>query len=77
MWPVGLVGGLLYDGPMCTDNKVTGFRTVWAPDRPFPMDIAGKHNEGKRKREKKRGRGGGYMKNGTIKTNITIFKDIH
>ncbi|XP_011499151.1 PREDICTED: galactosylgalactosylxylosylprotein 3-beta-glucuronosyltransferase I [Ceratosolen solmsi marchali] len=43
VWPVGLVGGLMVERPICEKmtNKVTGFNAVWKPDRPFPIDMAG------------------------------------
>ncbi|XP_012254442.2 galactosylgalactosylxylosylprotein 3-beta-glucuronosyltransferase I [Athalia rosae] len=43
VWPVGLVGGLMVERPLCdkATNKVIGFNSVWKPDRPFPMDMAG------------------------------------
>ncbi|XP_008559492.1 galactosylgalactosylxylosylprotein 3-beta-glucuronosyltransferase I [Microplitis demolitor] len=43
VWPVGLVGGLMVERPICdnTTNKVTGFNSLWKPDRPFPIDMAG------------------------------------
>lgn len=43
VWPVGLVGGLMVEKPLCDNatNKVIGFNAVWKPDRPFPLDMAG------------------------------------
>lgn len=43
VWPVGLVGGLMVEKPICdnTTNKVIGFNAAWKPDRPFPLDMAG------------------------------------
>ncbi|XP_014219195.1 galactosylgalactosylxylosylprotein 3-beta-glucuronosyltransferase I [Copidosoma floridanum] len=43
IWPVGLVGGLMVEGPICdkVTKKVTGFKTAWATNRPFPIDMAG------------------------------------
>ncbi|OXU26857.1 hypothetical protein TSAR_016615 [Trichomalopsis sarcophagae] len=43
VWPVGLVGGLMVERPICdkATGKVTGFNAVWKPDRPFPIDMAG------------------------------------
>jgi len=38
MWPVGLVGGL--KGPICSDGKLVRFHSGWAPERPFPVDMA-------------------------------------
>uniref|UniRef100_A0A8C4R344 Galactosylgalactosylxylosylprotein 3-beta-glucuronosyltransferase n=1 Tax=Eptatretus burgeri TaxID=7764 RepID=A0A8C4R344_EPTBU len=40
VWPVGLVGGLLYEGPLVRHGQVTAFRTAWKPQRPFPLDMA-------------------------------------
>ncbi|XP_073514573.1 galactosylgalactosylxylosylprotein 3-beta-glucuronosyltransferase 3 [Phyllobates terribilis] len=41
VWPVGLVGGLRYEGPLVTGGKVIGFHTAWKTHRPFPIDMAG------------------------------------
>ena len=41
VWPVALAGGLRFSGPICEDGKVTGFHVKWAPDRSFPIDMAG------------------------------------
>ncbi|CAD6222430.1 GSCOCG00000967001-RA-CDS [Cotesia congregata] len=43
VWPVGLVGGLMVERPICdnTTNKVIGFNSVWKPERSFPLDMAG------------------------------------
>ncbi|XP_011306900.1 galactosylgalactosylxylosylprotein 3-beta-glucuronosyltransferase I [Fopius arisanus] len=43
VWPVGLVGGLMVERPICDAStmKVTGFNAVWQPERKFPMDMAG------------------------------------
>jgi len=41
IWPVGLVGGIRYEGPICSNGKVIGFRTGVAPNRSFPTDMAG------------------------------------
>ncbi|XP_015587612.1 galactosylgalactosylxylosylprotein 3-beta-glucuronosyltransferase I [Cephus cinctus] len=43
VWPVGLVGGLMVEKPICDNvtRKVVGFNSVWKPDRPFPLDMAG------------------------------------
>ncbi|XP_012278811.1 galactosylgalactosylxylosylprotein 3-beta-glucuronosyltransferase I [Orussus abietinus] len=43
VWPVGLVGGLAVERPICDNatGKVVGFNAVWKPDRPFPLDMAG------------------------------------
>jgi len=39
--PVGIVGGLKWEGPICKSNRVTGFHTAWKKERPFPLDMAG------------------------------------
>jgi len=39
--PVGIVGGLAWEGPICRNGAVTGFHTAWEPKRPFPLDMAG------------------------------------
>ncbi|XP_026945884.1 galactosylgalactosylxylosylprotein 3-beta-glucuronosyltransferase 3 isoform X3 [Sagmatias obliquidens] len=41
VWPVGLVGGLRFEGPRVQDGRVVGFHTAWEPNRPFPLDMAG------------------------------------
>ena len=42
VWPVGLVGGLRFERPLVNDaGKVSSWYTVWEPDRPFAMDMAG------------------------------------
>jgi len=41
IWPVGLTGKLRFAGPICSKEKVTGFRAVFAPNRLFPIDMAG------------------------------------
>ncbi|CAJ0961594.1 unnamed protein product [Ranitomeya imitator] len=41
VWPVGLVGGLRYEGPLVTGGKVVSFHTAWKTHRPFPIDMAG------------------------------------
>ncbi|EDV28661.1 uncharacterized protein TRIADDRAFT_49638 [Trichoplax adhaerens] len=41
VWPVGLVGGLRFEGPRCNNGKITGWRVVFDPNRPFPFDMAG------------------------------------
>nr|CAB3224854.1 beta-1,3-glucuronosyltransferase [Phallusia mammillata] len=41
-WPVGLSGGLKFEGPgFCKDGKVLSWYTAWKPERPFPIDMAG------------------------------------
>lgn len=41
VWPVGLVGGLKWEGPICKDGSVVRFYTMWEPGRPMPVDMAG------------------------------------
>ncbi|XP_046626686.1 galactosylgalactosylxylosylprotein 3-beta-glucuronosyltransferase I [Neodiprion virginianus] len=43
VWPVGLVGGLMVEKPICDEatRKVVGFNSAWKSDRPFPIDMAG------------------------------------
>ncbi|MEE6525755.1 hypothetical protein FKM82_025982 [Ascaphus truei] len=41
VWPVGLVGGLRYEGPVVERGHVVGFHTAWKTHRPFPIDMAG------------------------------------
>ncbi|KAG8430438.1 hypothetical protein GDO86_020609 [Hymenochirus boettgeri] len=41
VWPVGLVGGLRYEGPLVKNGQVVGFHTAWKIHRPFPIDMAG------------------------------------
>lgn len=41
VWPVGLVGGLLVEGPIVRDGRVAGWNAVWKPKRRYPLDMAG------------------------------------
>ena len=42
VWPVGLAGGLRFEGPIVNDaGKVSSWHTMWAPDRVFATDMAG------------------------------------
>lgn len=42
VWPVGITGGLKFEGPIqCKNGKVHEWHTAWKPDRPFPLDMAG------------------------------------
>jgi len=42
VWPVGLVGGVKVERPKVNDaGKVEGWLTVWSPNRPFAIDMAG------------------------------------
>ena len=41
MWPVALVGGLRWEGPVCKNGKVVQFFTAWkVGQRAFPVDMA-------------------------------------
>ncbi|KAM6032636.1 LOW QUALITY PROTEIN: galactosylgalactosylxylosylprotein 3-beta-glucuronosyltransferase 3 [Chlamydotis macqueenii] len=40
VWPVGLVGGLLFERPVVAGGRVVGFHTAWRPERPS-ADMAG------------------------------------
>ena len=41
VWPVGIVGKLRYEGPICSNGEIVKWFTAWKPDRPFPLDMAG------------------------------------
>nr|XP_032821039.1 galactosylgalactosylxylosylprotein 3-beta-glucuronosyltransferase 3 [Petromyzon marinus] len=41
VWPVGLVGGLRFEGPVVVEGRVVSFHTAWRPERAFPIDMAG------------------------------------
>uniref|UniRef100_A0A8C5PG76 Galactosylgalactosylxylosylprotein 3-beta-glucuronosyltransferase n=1 Tax=Leptobrachium leishanense TaxID=445787 RepID=A0A8C5PG76_9ANUR len=42
VWPVAFVGGLRYESPKVDpEGKVVGWKTVFDPDRPFAIDMAG------------------------------------
>lgn len=41
VWPVGLSGAARFAGPVVKDGKVVEFHTNWAPNRTFPLDMAG------------------------------------
>ncbi|XP_064484531.1 galactosylgalactosylxylosylprotein 3-beta-glucuronosyltransferase I-like [Ornithodoros turicata] len=42
VWPVGLVGGLYVERPVLGSNgSVVGWNSVWRPQRPYPIDMAG------------------------------------
>ena len=41
MWPVGLSGGLKFEGPSCKDGSVTGWYAMWDKSRQFQVDMAG------------------------------------
>jgi len=41
IWPVALVGGLRWEGPICKNGKVVRFFTAWkVGQRAFPVDMA-------------------------------------
>ena len=40
VWPVALVGGLRWEGPICVYGKVLSFFAAWQPQRKFPLDMA-------------------------------------
>ena len=35
------MGGLKWEGPICKDGSVIKFYTLWNPERPMPVDMAG------------------------------------
>ncbi|CRL04466.1 CLUMA_CG017549, isoform A [Clunio marinus] len=41
VWGVGLVGALNLEKPIVESGKVVGFNSMWRPERPFPIDMAG------------------------------------
>ena len=41
VWPVGLSGGLHWQGPVCKNNTIVDFRVVYKPNREIPTDMAG------------------------------------
>ena len=41
VWPVGLVGGLRWEGPVCENNTIVNFRVAYKPKRTIPIDMAG------------------------------------
>nr|XP_002127079.1 galactosylgalactosylxylosylprotein 3-beta-glucuronosyltransferase sqv-8 [Ciona intestinalis] len=42
VWPVGLVGGLVVEGPVrCKNGKVLTWRVTWETNRTIPIDMAG------------------------------------
>lgn len=43
VWGVGLVGALSLEKPIVEGEKVVGFNSVWRPERPFPIDMAGEN----------------------------------
>ena len=42
VWPVGIAGGLKFEGPICSGNGVKTWHAYWAKDRMFQIDFAGK-----------------------------------
>ena len=40
VWPVGLAGGLKFEGPNCENDKVVSWHTMFDPSRRFPVDMA-------------------------------------
>ena len=44
VWPVGICGGLKFEGPTCRDGRVTGWYTAWGYERPFQIDMAGRRD---------------------------------
>lgn len=41
VFPVGLVGAMAVEKPIVENGRVIGFNSVWRPERPFPVDMAG------------------------------------
>ena len=41
VWPVGLSGGLKFEGPLCENGHVVDWHTMWERSRAFPIDMAG------------------------------------
>lgn len=41
VWPVAFVGEILYERPICKNNKVVDWFVSWGTSRPFPVDMAG------------------------------------
>ena len=39
-FPVGLVGGLYYEKPICLNNIIVGWFAYYLPKRKFPLDMA-------------------------------------
>ena len=40
VWPVGIVGGLRYEGPLCSNGTVTGWHSIYEAGRAFRLDMA-------------------------------------
>jgi galactosylgalactosylxylosylprotein 3-beta-glucuronosyltransferase 3 len=81
VWPVGLVGALYVEKPVLNANhQVTGFNSLWRPERPFPVDMAGfaisgdlliKHPEAKFTYEVQRG----YQESEILR-HVTVLQDL-
>ena len=41
IWPVGFVGGLRWEGPVCKNNTIVDFHVAYKPNREIPVDMAG------------------------------------
>ena len=41
VWPVGIAGGLRFEGPVCKDGKVIAWHAAWGNERKFQIDFAG------------------------------------
>ena len=42
VWPVGLSGGMKFEGPLCKHGKVVDWHAMWDRERTFMIDMAGK-----------------------------------
>jgi galactosylgalactosylxylosylprotein 3-beta-glucuronosyltransferase 3 len=81
VWPVGLVGALYVEKPILNDeHKVVGFNSLWRPERPFPVDMAGfaisadlliKHPEAKFTYEVQRG----YQESEILR-HVTVLEEL-
>ena len=40
VWPVGLSGGVRWEGPVVENGTVVRFHSGWAAGRKFPIDMA-------------------------------------
>ena len=41
IWPVGLSGGIKFEGPTCEGGHVNGWYAMWGRERPYQVDMAG------------------------------------
>uniref|UniRef100_A0A914PE68 Galactosylgalactosylxylosylprotein 3-beta-glucuronosyltransferase n=1 Tax=Panagrolaimus davidi TaxID=227884 RepID=A0A914PE68_9BILA len=41
VWPVGIVGGAVVEGPIVQNNKVINWQAIYKPNRTFAIDMAG------------------------------------